>query len=241
MTNNVIKKVYKNWVEYQIYWSAGAAGTGDVTWPSSSTNWHLAVFDWATGKLIKDWWAVPTVNNATLTVTQNGTSVWTFTANAISNVTIATTDTTYESKSAASGWTAVSLVTTGEKYTWNNKQNSLSTQTAYSAKWTTTKVPQITTNTLWQVTTITEKSIAFPVTSVNSNTWAVTVNEVPSTWTTGHVLTKTASWYWWAAPSGWISNVTTWTTTTVTWIWAGSETEYWNLSSTSDSVLYFTF
>lgn len=31
------------------------------------------------------------------------------------------TDTTYESKSAASGGTDVSLVTTGEKYTWNNK------------------------------------------------------------------------------------------------------------------------
>ena len=32
----------------------------DVTWPASSTDWHLAVFDWATGKIIKDWWAVPT-------------------------------------------------------------------------------------------------------------------------------------------------------------------------------------
>ena len=32
-------------------------------------------------------------------------------------------DTTYESKSAASGGTAVSLVTTGEKYTWNNKSD----------------------------------------------------------------------------------------------------------------------
>lgn len=32
-------------------------------------------------------------------------------------------NTTYESKSAASGGTAVSLVTTGEKYTWNNKSN----------------------------------------------------------------------------------------------------------------------
>lgn len=31
------------------------------------------------------------------------------------------TNTTYESKAAASGGTAVSLVTTGEKYTWNNK------------------------------------------------------------------------------------------------------------------------
>ena len=38
-------------------------------------------------------------------------------------VTIAATDTTYSSKSAASGGTDVSLVTTGEKYTWNNKSN----------------------------------------------------------------------------------------------------------------------
>ena len=38
-------------------------------------------------------------------------------------VTIAATDTTYESKAAASGGTAGSLVTTGEKYTWNNKSD----------------------------------------------------------------------------------------------------------------------
>lgn len=36
-------------------------------------------------------------------------------------ITIAATDTTYESKAAAPGGTDVSLVTTGEKYTWNNK------------------------------------------------------------------------------------------------------------------------
>lgn len=32
----------------------------DVTWPSSSVDGHLAVFDWVTGKIIKDWWAIPT-------------------------------------------------------------------------------------------------------------------------------------------------------------------------------------
>ena len=32
----------------------------DVSWPSSSVDGHLAVFDWNTGKLIKDWWAIPT-------------------------------------------------------------------------------------------------------------------------------------------------------------------------------------
>ena len=38
---------------------------------------------------------IPTVNNATLTVTQNGTSVGTFTANSSTDTTIALTDTTY--------------------------------------------------------------------------------------------------------------------------------------------------
>lgn len=32
----------------------------DVSWPSSSVDGHLAVFDWTTGKIIKDWWAIPT-------------------------------------------------------------------------------------------------------------------------------------------------------------------------------------
>ena len=116
----------------------------------------------------------PTVNDWTLTITQNWTSKGTFTANQSSAATIALTDTTYESKTAASGWEDVSLVTTWEKYTWNNKQNALSTQTAYTSKGTATKVPTITTNTLWQVTAISETAITFPVTSVNWSTWAVT-------------------------------------------------------------------
>lgn len=35
--------------------------SGDVVWPSSATNEHLAVFDWTTGKLIKDGGAMPTI------------------------------------------------------------------------------------------------------------------------------------------------------------------------------------
>lgn len=44
---------------------------------------------------------IPTVNNATLTVTQNGTSAGTFTANASSDTTINLTDTTYSDFSGA--------------------------------------------------------------------------------------------------------------------------------------------
>ena len=213
MTNK-ITKVYKNWVAYDIYASGWAAGTGDVTWPSSSTDADIALFNWTTGKIIKDSWKK-----------------------------------------------------------LSDYQTALSTQTAYTTKWTATKVPTITTNTLWQVTGITETSITFPVTSVNGSTWAITwlqttanlktdlsdnsdsyypsqkavktavdgINAVPSWWTTWQVLTKNSSWYWWANASGGIENVTTGTTSTVTGIWAWSESEYTDLSTKSWTVLYFTF
>lgn len=37
-----------------------ASWWGDVSWPASSVDGHLAVFDWTTGKVIKDWWTIPT-------------------------------------------------------------------------------------------------------------------------------------------------------------------------------------
>lgn len=48
----------------------------------------------------------PTIGNATLTVTQNGTSVGTFTANATSDVTLALTDTLYNDFTGATSGTA---------------------------------------------------------------------------------------------------------------------------------------
>ena len=177
MTNK-ITKVYKNWVEYDIYASGWAAWTGDVTWPSSSTDADIALFNWATWKIIKDSWKK-----------------------------------------------------------LSDYQTALSTQTAYSSKGTATKVPTITTNTLWQVTAISETNITFPVTSVNSATWAVTVNAVPWTWTTWHVLTKTASGYAFsAAPvtSVWGSTWAVWLKTINNNSIVGS----WNISITATETVY---
>lgn len=42
-------------------------------------------------------------------------------------ISISATDTTYTSESASQGGTTVSLVTTGEKYIWNNKQDAMTT------------------------------------------------------------------------------------------------------------------
>lgn len=78
-----------------------------------------------------------------------------------------------------------------------------------------------------------------PVTSVNWNTWAVTVAEVPSGWTDGQVLTQTSGWTpVWANATGGIENVTTWTTTTVTGIWAGTEAEYALITPDANTIYY---
>lgn len=53
-------------------------------------------------------------------------------SNSSGTVTIAATDTTYSSLAAESGGTAVSLVTTGEKYTWNSKTSNTGTVTKVS-------------------------------------------------------------------------------------------------------------
>ena len=38
------------------WWAWWGGGTWDVSWPASSTDWDIVLFDWATGKLIKDSW-----------------------------------------------------------------------------------------------------------------------------------------------------------------------------------------
>lgn len=67
--------------------------------------------------------------------------------------------------------------------------------------------------TTWQVLTKTADGYEYanaPVTSVNSNTWAVTVSEFSptSSGSQWQVLTKWASGYDWANPTGWSSTIT---------------------------------
>ena len=100
-----ITKIRKNWNEY-IVWS------WDVTWPSSSTNWHLVVFDWTTWKLIKDWWAVPSTSDCVKT-SWTQTINWTKTFSTSPVVPSKTTD-------AANSWTAIA--TEAQVY---KKQNTL--------------------------------------------------------------------------------------------------------------------
>jgi hypothetical protein len=170
--------------------------------------------------------------------TKVGNLSWTNTG----DETTATIKTKLGTASASADW----YLTKEDFATFNGKQNALTTQTAYTTKGTATKVPTITTNSLWQVTGITETSIAFPVTSVNGSTWSVTVSEFTPSWTatTGYVVTKTAWGYEWAAPSGWDVMVSTQTWNVLqSWmkIWAGTESNYSNLGTYDDQTVYLTF
>ena len=110
------------WIPKGDSWS----GSWDVNWPASSTDWDLAIFDWATGKLIKDSWVSLADYQEKLTA---GTNI------SIQNNTISATDTTYSAG-------------TGLSLTW----------TTFANTW---------------------------VTSVNNQTWAVTVSEfTASAWGT---------------------------------------------------------
>lgn len=131
----------------------------DVTWPASSTDSDIVLFDWGTWKVIKD-------SSKKLTdlvqTSWNQSIAWTKTF---------TTSPVVPSKTTAAANTWTAIATEAQVYL---KQDKLTAQTAYTSQWTATKVPTITTNSLWQVTAITETSITFPVTSVNGSTWAVT-------------------------------------------------------------------
>ena len=104
---------------------SGASFTGPVTFGDSVTADEL--------------------NTGDLVVTGAASFANNIQANTINGVAVGSspkfTDTTYSSLTAASGGTAVSLVTTGEKYTWNNKQDKLTNPVTgtgtngYLAKW----------------------------------------------------------------------------------------------------------
>lgn len=63
--------MYVNADSFQ-WWSWG--WNWDVTWPASSTDGNLAVFDWTTWKIIKDWWAIPTTTIVDNLTSQSTTS-----------------------------------------------------------------------------------------------------------------------------------------------------------------------
>lgn len=109
---------------------------------------------------------IPTVNNTTITFTQNWVSKWDITLNQSTAETIALTDTTYTRGTATSWGTTLSLVNTGDMYTWNNKQNAISNITKSEIQtWTATTQRTITASVI--------KSALPTLSSESNNLWYV--------------------------------------------------------------------
>lgn len=127
-------------------------------WTTSIDLSNYVTLDWTqtiTG--IKNFTTSPSVPSKSTSAGNNATTIATEaqvyrkqdTLTAWSNITIngttiSATDTTYSSLSAESGGTDVSLVTTGEKYVWNNKQDAiadLSTIRAGAMLWASSVQP----------------------------------------------------------------------------------------------------
>lgn len=66
--------VYVNEDTFQ-WWAGGGWWGWDVMWPASSTDWDIVLFDWATGKVIKDSWK--TVSWLESSISANTTAIGT--------------------------------------------------------------------------------------------------------------------------------------------------------------------
>lgn len=115
---------------------------------------------------------------------------------------------------------------------------------------TNTWVTSVNWNT-WAVT-VQETLVSWTnIKTINSNSllwsWDVSISEVPSWWNIWQILTRIPiapdwpSCAWRDAPASWIQNDTTWTTTTVTKIWAGTESEYNSLSTHDANTIYHIY
>lgn len=99
-----------------------------------------------------EWAVIPSGDEPSGTVTSVGVSVPT-------GLSVSGTPVTSSGTIAITYANGYSIPTTTKQSEWDGKQDALATQTAYTSKGSSTKVPQITTNALGQVTNITEVTI----------------------------------------------------------------------------------
>lgn len=119
---------------------------------------------------------IPTVNNATLTITQNGVSAGTFTANASSDATIAITETVQSASSPLSITSNVLSIATADTDTagvlsasdWNTFNGKASAQAVVADTTSTTATLALASNTLY---TFSEPLTALTISSIPSDTF----------------------------------------------------------------------
>ena len=110
-------------------------GSGDIVTPNTTYSDATQSVAWlmsASDKVKLDWIASGAQVNSITGVKGDAESTY-----RTGNVNITPANIWITNKAAASGWTADTLVTTGDKYTWDNKQDALTAGTGISISWTT--------------------------------------------------------------------------------------------------------
>lgn len=133
--------------------------------------------------------------------------------------------------------------------------SSIINDTAYGSWWNADTTHAPTKNAVYDKISAMDTTISWKQDALVSGTSIKTINNNSILWSgnldidwlpsqTGQswkYLTTNWTTASWGTVSGWIQNDTTWTTSTVTGIWAGTESEYTDLWTHSWTVLYFTF
>lgn len=215
-----------DWTSWNLVWWWGWGGSWDVLWPSSAVDWHLAVFDGASWKLIKDWWAVPTIPT---NVSDFNNDAGYITGITSLDVTTALWYTPYNSSNPAGYLTSSTWVTTFNWSSWaityTAPVSSVNSQTwavtldadDISDSTTTNKFVTATDKSTWSgkqdaLTVPSNPSIwHLVIWGWNNKTftdWWAIPTWVPAVWSNGQVLTVVSWAVAWANPSGWSSTIT---------------------------------
>lgn len=166
--------------------------------------WTAKTIDLPLESVVVSWSYDASTKKVILTL-QNWSTIEFSVADLVSWLQTEITSTNKLSADLIADWTTNKTVTATEKSTWNAKQNALSTQTAYSAKGSATKVPQITTNSLGQVTSITEVTITQPDISWKADKTDVLLKNNTASFTpswdynpaTKKYVDDAIAWAWW--------------------------------------------
>ena len=199
-------------------WWAGWAWSWDVSWPASSTDWDLAIFDWATGKLIKDGSVALSTLSSAASLASTAIQPWDDISDLNNDSWFITGITSWD-------------VTTALGYTPYNSTNP---------DWYTTNTWDV----VWPWSSTDWHLAVFDwATWKLIKDWGSVPTWVPAVWTNGQVLTVVSWAAAWAAPSGWDVVVSSQTGNILqSWmkIWAWLETDYWNLGTYDSNCLYLT-
>lgn len=196
----------------------------DVSWPASSTDWDVAIFDWATWKLIKDGSVALSTLSSAASLASTAIQPWDnvsdlvndagyLTSAPVTSVNTQTGAVVLDADDISDSTTTNKWTNATEKTTWNWKQDALVSGT--------------------NIKTINSNSIL--------GSWDLVVSGLPAGWTTWQILIMTANWPARADPTD--ANIVMSDTNApiiIRKLWWGTEWDYSAVQTYNENEAYLT-